>query len=69
MRLPRLLMLVPSDIRVGCKHAPLPDLTVHPRTEKHTGQSAAMPDNTSIEYFPAPVTYNSKKPPIMLRFL
>jgi hypothetical protein len=27
------------------------------------------PNMASIEYFPAPVTYNSKKPPIMLRFL
>ncbi len=37
--------------------------------QQHTGHGAAMPHNTSIEYFPAPVTYNSKKPPIMLRFL
>ena len=35
----------------------------------HTGYGAAIPHNTSIEYFPAPVMYNSKKPPIMLRFL
>jgi hypothetical protein len=37
--------------------------------QRHTGYGAAMPHNTSIEYFPAPVMYNSKKPPIMLRFL
>jgi hypothetical protein len=30
---------------------------------------AAMPHNASIEYFPAPVTDNSKKPPMMLRSL
>jgi hypothetical protein len=30
---------------------------------------AAMLNNPSIEYFPAPVMHNSRKPPIMLRFL
>ena len=34
-----------------------------------TGYGAAMLHNTSIEYFPAPVIYNSRKPPIMPRFL
>ena len=29
----------------------------------------AILNNLSIEYFPAPVMYSSKKPPIMLRFL
>ena len=29
----------------------------------------AMPNNASIEYFPAPVIDNSKKPPMMLKFL
>jgi hypothetical protein len=29
----------------------------------------AILHNASIEYFPAPVTYNSNNPPIMLRFL
>ena len=63
MRLPRLLMFVPGDVPGRLQaHA-------YPRTEKHTGHGAAMPDNASIEYFPAPVMYNSKKPPIMLRFL
>lgn len=32
-------------------------------------QTSYNPNMASIEYFPAPVTYNSKKPPIMLRFL
>ena len=35
----------------------------------HTNHGAAMLNNPSIEYFPAPVMYNSKKPPMMLRFL
>jgi hypothetical protein len=30
---------------------------------------AAMPNNASIEYFPAPVMNNKRKPPIMLRSL
>ena len=34
-----------------------------------TDYGAAMPSNASIEYFPAPVMYNSKKPPMMLRSL
>ena len=43
------------------------DVASSPRL--HAGYGAAMLHNTSIEYFPAPVMYNSKKPPIMLRFL
>ena len=33
------------------------------------GHGAAMPHNASIENFPAPVMHNSRKPPMMLRFL
>jgi hypothetical protein len=39
------------------------------RTATHTDYGAAIPRNASIEYFPAPVMYNNKKPPIMLTFL
>jgi hypothetical protein len=41
--------------------------TVDPTANRCHG--AAMPSNASIEYFPAPVMDNSKKPPIMLRSL
>ena len=34
-----------------------------------TAYGAATLRSASIEYFPAPVMYNSKKPPMMLRFL
>ena len=36
---------------------------------KDKDYAVAIPHNTSIEYFPAPVTHNNKRPPIMLRFL
>src|SRR5208283_4648110 len=36
---------------------------------KHTSHGAAIPHIASTEYFPAPVMYNSKKPPMMLRSL
>ena len=41
------------------------------RAEPDNGRNhgAAMLNNPSIEYFPAPVMHNSKKPPIMQRFL
>jgi hypothetical protein len=44
------------------------NMTLHDE-QQPTGYGAAMPDNASIEYFPAPVMHNSKKPPIRPRSL
>jgi hypothetical protein len=37
--------------------------------KQHVAHETALLSNLSSEYFPGPVTYSSKKPPMMLRFL
>jgi hypothetical protein len=47
----------------------LRDVTLHRRLNSPVAYETALLSNLSIEYFPGPVTYSSKKPPMMLRFL
>src|SRR6202167_1127308 len=43
--------------------------SLHPAPDDPTDHGEGRLNNASIEYFPGPVTNNSKKPAIVLRFL
>ena len=71
-------VITAAELRFGAEKAARPKLVelveayleVGPRASlQPTPYGTAILRNASIEYFPAPVMYNSKKPPIMLRFL